>query len=122
MTTRQDLVCFELILREEDLTSLKRRRTNNRRDATRNERYCKDCTAQPIEDLDIGSIEHHLEKIKENISIAELLQNAILVHIKEENIEKEEDEHHANHCKMLATRKGLTQQLTAARVLQQSNL
>ncbi len=76
MTTRQDLVRFELILREEDLTSLKRRRTNNRRDATRNECYCKDCTAQPIEDLDIGSIEYHLEKIKENISIGELLQNA----------------------------------------------
>jgi len=53
---------------------------------------------------------------------ADLLQNAILVHTKEENVEKEEDEHYAYHIKMLATRKGLTQQLTAARVLEQSNL
>ena len=66
--------------------------------------------------LDVGSIVHHLEKINTDIAIAELLQNAILVHLKQEDEEKEEDEHHNYHRKMLATRKGLTQQLTAADV------
>ncbi len=65
MTTSLDLVRLELTLRDEDLTTLKRQRTNNRREASRNERFCKDCIALPIEDLDVGSIEHHLEKINQ---------------------------------------------------------
>ena len=65
--------------------------------------------------MDIGSIEHHLEKINADISIAELLQNAILAHIKEEDQEKEEDDYLSYHKKMLATRKGFIRQLVAAR-------
>ena len=122
MTTNQDLARLETELRADDLANLKRRRTNNRRDATRNERFCKDCTALPLDELDVGSFVHHLEKINTDIAIAELLQNAILVHLKQEDEEKEEDEHHNYHRKMLATRKGLTQQLTAADVRQQSDL
>ena len=122
MTTSQDLAWLEAELLTEDLVALKRRRSNTRRDATRNERYCTDCAAQTLKDLDIGSIDHHLEKINADILIADLLQDAILAHVKEEDEEKEEDEHHSHHRKMLATRKGLTQQLTAARVHEQVNL
>ena len=81
MMTSQDLAWLEAELLKEDLVALKRRQTNNRRDATRNEQFCKDCAALTLDDLDIGSIEHHLEKINADISIAELLQNAILAHI-----------------------------------------
>ncbi len=70
MMTSQDLVRLE--------AELKRRRTNNRRDVSRNERFCRDSAAQTLKDLDIGSIEHHLEKINTDILIAEFLQNAIL--------------------------------------------
>ena len=122
MTTNQDLARLETELRADDLANLKRRRTNNRRDATRNERFCKDCTALPLDELDVGSIVHHLEKINTDIAIAELLQNAILVHLKQEDEEKEDEEHHNYHRKMLATRKGLTQQFTAADLRQQSDL
>ena len=121
MTTSQDLARLEAELRTEGYDSIKRRRRNNRRDATRNERYHRDCVAQPLDDLDVGSIKHHLEKIEANISIAELIQNAILVHVKEENEEKEEDDHYVHHRIMLATRKGLTAQLNAARVREQSS-
>ena len=79
MTTSHDLACLEAELRTEGIESLRRWRRNNRRDATRNERYHSDCVAQPLEDLDAGSIEHHLEKIEANISIAGLLQNPILL-------------------------------------------
>ncbi len=72
--------------------------------------------------MDIGSIEHHLEKINTDILIAELLQNAILAHVKEEDQDKEEDEYHSYCHKMLATRKSLTQQLVAARSLTKLNL
>ena len=122
MTTSQDLACLEAELRTEDYDFIKRRRRRIRRDATRNEHYHRDCVAQPLDDLDIGSIEHHFEKIEANISIAELIQNAILVHVKEENEEKEEDDHHVHHRIMLATRKGLTAQLNAARVCEQNSL
>ncbi len=122
MTTSHDLARLEAELRTEDIESLRRRRRNNRRDATRNERYHSDCVAQPLEDLDAGSIEHHLEKIEANISIAGLLQNAILLHVKEEHEEKEENEYHEHHRMMLATRKGLTAQLNATRVHEQSSL
>ena len=122
MAGSQDLTRLESELRIEDLTTLKRRRGNNRRDVTRNDRYLKDCASQGIEDLDTGAIEHHLEKIKADISVAELLQDAILSHLKEEEEEKEEDEHHVHHRKMLATRKGLSNQLTAAHVYEQSGL
>ena len=71
--------------------------------------------------MDIVSIEHHLEKITD-ISIAELLQNAILAHIKEEDQEKEEDDYLFYHQKMLATRKRLTRQLVAARSHEKLNL
>ncbi len=114
MMTSQDLARLEAELLKEDLVALKRHRTNNKRDASRNERFSKDSASQVLKNLDIGSIEHHLEKINADISIAELLQNAILAHIKEEDEAKEEDEYHAYHQKMLATRKGLTQQLVAA--------
>ena len=122
MTTSQDLARLEAELRTEDYDSIKRRRRSNGRDATRNERYHRDCVAQPLDDLDIGSIKHHLEKIEANISIAELIQNAILVHVKEENEEKEEDDHYVHHRIMLATRKGLTAQLNAASVREQNSL
>ncbi len=56
----------------------------------------------------------HLDLVNTNITIASLLQDAILIHVREEDEEKEEDEHHACHRKMLATRRGLTQQLNAA--------
>ena len=82
MAGSQDLTRLESELRTEDLTTLKWRRGNNRRDVTRNDRYLKDCASQGIEDLDIGAIEHHLEKIKADISIADLLQDAILSHLK----------------------------------------
>ncbi len=122
MTCCHDLARLEAELRTEDIESLRRRRRNNRRDATRNERYHSDCVAQPLEDLDAGSIEHHLKKIEANISIAGLLQNAILLHVKEEHEEKEENEYHEHHRMMLATRKGLTIQLNATRVHEQSSL
>ena len=80
------------------------------------------CAAQTLEDLDISSIDHQLEKINTDISIADLLQDTILAHVKEKDEEKEEDEHHSHHRNMLATRKELTQQLTAARVHEQVNL
>ena len=118
MMTSQDLARLEAELLKEYLVALKRCRINNRRDATRNERFCKDCAALSLDYLDIGSIEHHLEKINSDISIAELLQNAILAHIKEEDQEKEEDDYLSHHQKMLATRKGLTRQLVAARSLE----
>ncbi len=66
--------------------------------------------------MDLGGIEHHLEKIKANISIAELLQNAILSHLKEDEEMATEDEYHTEHCRMLAIRKGLSDQLSAARI------
>jgi len=119
MTTSQDLMQLETVLRAEDLDTLKLRQRNNRRDTTRNERYHSDCAAQTIEDLDIGSIEHHVEKIEANISIAELLQNAILFYVKEED-EEREDDHHLHNQRMLATLKGLNQQLNAARVHEQT--
>ena len=122
MMTTQDLARLEAELLREDLVALKHRRTNNRRDATRNERFCKDCAALTLDDLDIGSIEHHLEKIKADISIAKLLQNAILAHIKEEDQEKEEDDYLCYHHKMLAIRKDLTRQLVAARSHEKLNL
>ena len=68
--TSQDLARLEAELLKEDLVAMKRHRTNNRRDATRNERFSKDCAALMLDDLDIGSIEHHLEKINADISIA----------------------------------------------------
>ncbi len=120
MMTSQDLVRLEAELLKEDLVA--RRRTNNRRDVSRNERFCRDSAAQTLKDLDIGSIEHHLEKINTDILIAELLQNAILAHVKEEDQDKEEDEYHSYCHKMLATRKSLTQQLVAARLLTKLNL
>ena len=44
--------------------------------------------------LDVGSINHHLEKINySDIAIAELQQNAILGHVKRVNKEKKENEH-----------------------------
>ena len=122
MITSQDLARLETELRTEDLNNLKRRRTDNRRDASRNERFCKDCTALPLEELDVGSIKHHIEKINSDIAIAELLQNAILACLKRADEEKEENEHHSYHCKMLTTRKELMQQLTAAEVHRQSDL
>ena len=94
----------------------------NRRDASRNERFYKDCTALSLDELDAVSIKHHFEKINSDIAIAELLQNAILGRLKRGDEKKEENEHHNYHCNMLATRKGLTQQLTAAYVFQQSGL
>ncbi len=66
--------------------------------------------------MDLGGIEHHLEKIKANISIAELLQNAILSHLKEDEEMATKDEYHTEHCRMLAIRKGLSDQLSAARI------
>ena len=122
MITSQDLSRLETELRTEDLINLKRRRTDNRRDASRNERFHKDCTALSLDELDAGSIKHHLEKINSDIAIAEILQNAILGRLKRGDEEKEENEHHSYHCKMLVTRKGLIQQLTAADVHQQSGL
>ena len=122
MITSQDLSRLETELRTEDLVNLKRRRTDNRRDASRNERFHKDCTALSLDELDAGSIKHHLEKINSDIAIAEILQNAILGRLKRGDEEKEENEHHSYHCKMLVTRKGLVQQLTAADVHQQSGL
>ena len=109
-------------LRTEDLVNLKCRRTDNRRGASRNERFHKDCTALSLDELDTGSIKHHFEKINSDIAIAEILQNAILWRLKRGDEEKEENEHHSYHWKMLATRKGLVQQLTAADVHQQSGL
>ena len=122
MMTSQDLARLEAELFKEDLVALKRRRTNNRRDATRNERFCMDCAALTLDDLDIGSIEHHLEKINADISIAELLQNAILAHIKEEDHEKEEDDYLSYHQNKLVYRKGLSRLLVAARSHEKLNL
>ena len=122
MMTSQDLARLEAELLKEDLVALKCRRTNNRCDATRNERFCKDFAALTLDDLDIGSIEHHLKKINADILIAELLQNAILAHIEEEDHEKEDDNYLCYHQKMLATRKGLTRQLVAARSHETLNL
>ena len=121
MITSQDFSRLETELQTEDLVNLKHPRTD-RRDASRNERFYKDCTALSLDELDADSIKHHFEKINSDIAIAELLQNAILGRLKRGDEEKEENEHHNYHCKMLATRKGLAQQLTAADVLQQSGL
>ena len=117
MISNQDLARLET----EDLNSLKCHRTDNRRDASRNERFYKDCVAQSPDELDIGSIKHHLDKINTSIAIADLLQNAILARLKWGD-EKQENEHHSYHCKMLATRKGLLQQLTATDVHRQSDM
>ena len=128
MEVSPDLVQLETELRTEDLPSLKRRRAKNRRDATRNERFLKDWASKHIDGLDTGAYhlrayrEYHLEKIKANISVAEILQDAILSHLKKEDEEKEEDDHHAHHCRMLATRMGLSHLLTAARVYGQCEL
>ena len=122
MMTSQDIARLEAELLKEDIVALKRRLTNDRRNATRNERFCKDCAALTLDDLDIDSMEHHLEKINADISIAELLQNAILAHIKEEDQEKEDDDYLSYHQKMLATRKGLTRQFVAGRSHEKLNL
>ena len=123
MITSQDLARLETELQTEDLNNLKRRRTDNGRDASRNERFCKDCTSLPLEELDVGSIKHHVEKINADIAIAELLQNAILARSSQRGSkEKEENKHHSYHCKKLATRKELMQQLTATEVHRQSDL
>ena len=90
MISNQDLARLETELRTEDLNSLKRRRTDNRRDASRNELFYKDCVALSPDELDIGSIKHHLDKINTSIAIAELLQNAILARLKWRDEEKEE--------------------------------
>ena len=50
MMTSQNLAWLEAELLKEDLVALKRRRTNNRRDATINERFCKDCAALTLDD------------------------------------------------------------------------
>ena len=78
MITSQDLSLLETELRTEDLVNLKRRRTDNGRDASRNERFHKDYTALSLDELDAGSIKHHFEKINSDIAIAEILQNVIL--------------------------------------------
>ncbi len=111
MSLTIDFLQLEAELQKEDLTALTRRRSNNRRDAVRNERYCKDCLSQSVDELDLDSIKLHLDLVNTNITIASLLQDAILIHV------REEDEHHACHLKMLATRRGLTQQLNAASIL-----
>ena len=110
------LVQLETELRTEDLPSLKRRRAKNRRHATRNERFLKDWASKDIDGLDTVVVEYHLKKIKANIYVAEILQDAILSHLKKEDEAKEEDGHHAHHCRMLATRMGLSHLLTAARL------
>ncbi len=58
MATSQDLARLEAELWTEDLSTLKRCRTNNRRDSTCNERYYRDCAVQDLSELDIESIEH----------------------------------------------------------------
>ena len=70
MITSQDLSRLETELRTEDLVNLKGRHTDNRRDASRNERFHKDCTALSLDELDFGSIKYHLEKNNSNIAIA----------------------------------------------------
>ena len=82
MITSQDLSRLETELRTEDLVNLKRRRTDNQRDASRNERFHKDCTALSLDELNSSSIKYHLEKINSDIAIAEILQNAILERLK----------------------------------------
>ena len=48
----------------------------------RNERFLKDWASKYIDGLDTGAVEYHREKIKANISVAEILQDAILSHLK----------------------------------------
>ena len=89
MEVSPDLVQLETELRTEDLPSLKRRQAKNRRDATRNERFLKNWASKDINGLDPGAVEYHLENIKANISVAEILQDTILSHLKKEDEEKE---------------------------------
>ncbi len=56
MSLTIDFLQLEAELQKEDLTALTRRRSNNRRDAVRNERYCKDCLSQSVDELDLESI------------------------------------------------------------------
>ena len=82
MITSQDLFRLETEIRTEDLVNLKRCRTDNQRDASRNKRFHNDCTVLSLDELDSGSIKHHLKKINRDIAIAEILQNTILGRLK----------------------------------------
>ena len=86
---------LEMELRTEDIVNLKCRRTDNRRDGSRNEQFCTDCTALSLDELDAGSMKQQFEKINSDIAIAEVQQNAILGHLKRGDEEKEENEHHS---------------------------
>ena len=69
-----------------------------------------------LDELDADSIKHHFKKTNSDIAIAEVLPNAILGCHKWGDEEKEENEDHNYHCKMLTTHRRFTQQLTAADV------
>ena len=120
MEVSPDLVRLETELRTEDLPSLKQRRAKKPTRCYEKRTLSEGWASKDIDGLDTGAVEYHLEKIKANISVAEILQDAIHSHLKKED--KEEDDHHAHYCRMLATRMGLSHLLTAARVYGQSEL
>jgi len=109
MATSTDRGKLDSELEGLDLPTLKKRRKNARRSATRCETFLRELESCEVKDLDLKTITSHLEKIHQDIKTLDALHDAIMDKITEEEGETEEASYTADSAKRLKTSNALAE-------------
>ena len=99
-----------------DLPTLKKRRTNIRRSATRCETFLREHGRHVVKELDFKTIISHWEKIQQDIVTIDVIHDAIMNKLTEEEGETEEADYAIHSAKMIGTSNSLAELAEAARL------
>ena len=116
MTSLQERGRLEVEVGELDLPTLKKRRANLCRSGNRCDTFLREHGLRAVKDQDLKMITTHGVKLQQDIAMSDVIHDAIMDRLKEEEEEAEESDYMVQSSKMIATYTALEELAESARL------